>query len=493
MNRKHIALFLLAAMLATTACGGDTPDKPDNSDTTPANGNDTTPVVEGYDYQGKDFNDYEFAMLNLDTQYGSYIRFDFEEQTGEQLDDAVYDRNRYVEDQLNISLSEVILARGSEWQTGQAAICEALMQQVMADDDDYDAAYLPVIYKRDILADIYILNLADIPQLHIYEEYWDAAINESLTVNDNLFVASGPLNMMTLDTAWVMLFNQDLMDDLKMEYPYQLVRDGKWTIDKMGEYAAACANLNGDASFKFTEGGNAVYGILSHSSAPAKLLFSAGVDFYDIDKNGDIVLNLGDEKIFSTLEKLNSAMDIMSGKGYFNNGDINTVDGYVGAFNLERGVFLAAQLKESTVLRSMEATFGLLPYPKFDESQENYRVAIGTGSEYLGIPTTQDDPSRAGFILDALTYESHKDVLPVFYDVTLSQKGLRNDESIEMLEIVWNTRSISLLDFYGIDKLAGNLGNLISGGTGTGTASSIIATNEPTMIQLLDDFLASLE
>ncbi len=492
MKRKQItSLLLLAALLATASCGGggDTP----GNDTTPANDSDTTPVVEGYDYQGKDFGDYEFKVLNLDTQYSSYIRFDFEEQTGEQLDDAVYDRNRLIEDKLNVQLTEIILPRGSEWQTGQEAVCDLMMQQVMADDDDYDAGFLPIFYKRDLLADNYLLDLSNIPEMHVYDEYWDTTINNELTINDKLYVASGPLNFMTLDTAWILLFNQDMMDDYKMEYPYQLVRDGKWALDKFGEYTAAAANLNGDESFRWTENGNAVYGMVAHDSTPSAMLGALGIPAYERDKDGNLSILPTPERLYTALEKLNNACSIVDGEAYFNNGGIDDPKGYMGMFVNDRGLFIGAQLKEAVAFRSMESTFGLLPYPKIDETQETYYAGVGTGSEFLVIPTTQDDPSRAGLILDALTYESHNSVLPVFMDVTVSQKGLRNDDSIDMLEYVWAGRKMDLFGFYSIGTVRSDLGKLIVANNNIESAASTVATKEASIQIKFDDFIAAMQ
>ena len=43
-------------------------------------------------------------------------------------------------------------------------------------------------------------------------------------------------------------------------------------------------------------------------------------------------------------------------------------------------------------------------------------------------------------ILDALSYESYRDVLPLYYGQTISQKGLRDEDWIEMLSIINETR-----------------------------------------------------
>ena len=41
-----------------------------------------------------------------------------------------------------------------------------------------------------------------------------------------------------------------------------------------------------------------------------------------------------------------------------------------------------------------------------------------------------------------MTHDSFTDVIPVYYEHTVEQKGLRNDESIEMLEIMRQTRTV---------------------------------------------------
>lgn len=48
---------------------------------------------------------------------------------------------------------------------------------------------------------------------------------------------------------------------------------------------------------------------------------------------------------------------------------------------------------------------------------------------------TNQNTQQAGVILDEFSYQIYKDLMPVFYDVTVSQKGLRNEESIEMFGI----------------------------------------------------------
>ncbi len=482
MRRKQfISMLLLAAMLATVSCGGNASSGNDDS------GDITTepPVEAGYDFQGKNFNDYEFNVINLDYQWGSYISLDFAEDSSEMLDSEVWKRNRYIEGQLGFKLNEIILERGYEWQTGQEAICDAIYQQVMADGDEYDAGFLPVSFKPDLVTDSYLMNLADIPEMHVYDDYWDSSINEALTINGKLYTAGGPLNMMTTHTSWILVFNQNMMTDLGLDYPYQLVRDKKWTLDKLYEYTTAGANLNGDDTFTYTEGANAIYGIAAHTSVPAKMLFSADVDMYTRDSEGNFEFTYGGEKVYDALQKIMDATNIVNGNGTFENYNTN--------FSIGRCMLLGCELKDVQWFREVEEfSFGILPYPLYDEKQEDYRTSMGETSVFLVIPSTQDDPARAGLILDALTYESKESVLPVFYDVTLSQKNLRDEESLEMLEIIWESREINVLSFYGVDKLSDKLGKLISSSFNITSAASTIESDKSSMEQKLLELMEKM-
>lgn len=54
----------------------------------------------------RDFGGYEFTFLNIDKAY-TYRSVVSEEQTGEPMNDAIYLRNRKVEDRYNIRIKEI--------------------------------------------------------------------------------------------------------------------------------------------------------------------------------------------------------------------------------------------------------------------------------------------------------------------------------------------------------------------------------------------------
>ncbi|MBQ8508702.1 MAG: hypothetical protein IJ493_02230 [Clostridia bacterium] len=488
-TKRFMCAILALFMLAASSCGTTEPSNTDDTTTASGSSEDTTTAAVGYDYGDRNYNGYEFKVLNFDKCWNTYLYLDFTEQTGERLDDAVYNRNRKVEDELNFKFVEEKIAY-TGWGTGQNAILDRVTQAVMAGDYSYDAAYLPVSFKPGIVTDGYLYDLNELPGLNMDEDYWDVVLNESLELNGHLYTASSPLHLMSFDMADVLLFNQDLFDDKKLDYPYQLVRDGEWTLDKMYEYVTTIASLNGDESFAINASGNAIYGIASHNDIPFAMTYAAGFTISNKTDTG-ITLNIEDERLYNIVEKLGKMWNKEDGYAIIGT-DASQPNYYIGLFGSGRAGFITCELKASLELRDMDDTFGLIPMPKYDESQEGYRTMTGYSACLLTVPKIQQDPERTGVILDALSYESNESVLPVYYDVTVSQKGLRNEESIEMLEIIRAGRAAEYTRIYGISNTyVSKLLSLITSGS-TETAS-LAASQKTSMEESIATVLEALE
>ena len=254
---------------------------------------------------------------------------------------------------------------------------------------------------------------------------------------------------------------------------------------------AGVPSLNGDESFtKWNGEGNSVYAIANHISSTDAFLFSAENKL--MTRSGDtFTFTAATERMYSTIEKVSALLDKKSGNAYSDNGsDLSTKTGYYYAFMNNRAMFITAELKTALMMRTMESNFGLVPMPKYDEAQENYITYVNPISCFLTIPTTNPDMKRTGIILDALTYDSYKNCLPIYYDVTVSQKGLRNDDSIEMLQIVRDNRSTQVSNLYGItNKLNNQLQDVVL--NGNGKAASTIAAAEPEVEANLEKVLSA--
>lgn len=488
MKRKQLtSLILLAAVLTSAACGSTPSETPE---TTASNGDDTTTAAEtvGYQYPDKDYGGREFTVMNYDSMWDCVMALDFAEQNSDRLDDAIYNRNRKVEEKLGFKMNEVTQHYIGWFEAGNST--DLLMNNIMAGDNTYDAAYIPVTFKPAVVTEGYLYDLYKLPGMNLSEEWWDQVMVDTLTINGQLYAVTSPLHLMSLDMSWVMLFNQDMLDERNMEYPYQLVRDGKWTLDKWQEYVTAVASLNGDDSFTYSKSGKAIYGISHHPTAIEGMIYSAGNTLVK-EENGGYKLDLENEHLYNTLEKCFKLLDRTNGNRTGDTMSANE-DYYYNIFRDERAVFLTCELKTATVMRDMKATFGLLPYPKYDESQESYYTMMSASSCVLTVPNNIKDPEFTGTVLDALSYESLQTVLPEYYDISLSQKGLRNDDSIEMLQIIRNTRGVEFARVFGITSdILLEFRNLAD--SGSENYVSVIAASKSAIEENLNNFLKAFD
>jgi hypothetical protein len=255
---------------------------------------------------------------------------------------------------------------------------------------------------------------------------------------------------MAFDGTWSMFFNENMMTNLNLDMPYQHVYDNTWTIDTLIEYTKAAANLNGDETFVWRPEGKAVYGMSIHSVTPIKMILSAGEKFVKPNADGIPEYAIDNERFYDVYEKLTSFMLNTAGMSYHgSNVDFDAqAGGYDYIFANERSLFLTAEIKTAQLLRDVEFTFGIVPFPKFTSEQESYYSAVVSNLFVFTIPITNPDTSFAATIADVMSYESHKNILPIYFDITVAQKGLRNQESINMFDIIKDSRDFDLGDIY---------------------------------------------
>ena len=66
----------------------------------------------------------------------------------------------------------------------------------------------------------------------------------------------------------------------------------------------------------------------------------------------------------------------------------------------------------------------------------------------VAIPVTVPDRERTGIITEALCAESQYTLLPAYYDISLKTKFARDDESSEMLDLIFANRLYDIGHIY---------------------------------------------
>ena len=228
-----------------------------------------------------------------------------------------------------------------------------------------------------------------------------------------------------------MVFNKRLLDAYALESPYAMVDENRWVLDNVYEMVRkVSADLDGDGKMTATD----QWGMAAEGFDTYAQFIGCGERIFKNNADGYPELTVYNERAVSVIDKYMSM--VADTENY-------TTAVTVRTYNQGNAFLMATTMMTIRLFfRTMDDDFGMVPVPKYDEYQENYRevVSCGTSGAMIGVPITTKDPEFAGFVLEALSAESHKVLIPAYYDICFSTKYLRDEESVGMLDLVFANR-----------------------------------------------------
>ncbi|MHB1152692.1 MAG: hypothetical protein ACYCWE_16255 [Eubacteriales bacterium] len=447
--KKSLAWILLLALIVTTAACAAAADDSGIVTTVPESTEETAEESEDYSayYPDEDYEGYAFRILTPPNNGWSLNQLNSEELDGEVLNDAIYMRNRRIEELLNVKISIV----------ENSNIVSTVSKAVSGGADDFDMLYGYLYELSSLSQKSFLYNLLNVPVFNFDMPWWDKASVDLLEINGKLFFAENEINIQYDEATWVLFFNKTIVSDYSLASPYELVRDNKWTMDKMYEMMlAVTSDANGDGTMSAPED---MFGFATHSASYVALL--AGGNEKLIAKNTDGTFTVGMENerfgiVTEIVNKIIGAKEATVLPDKFKGARTNDNEWARNTFWVGRSLFYGEVIGTFNDLRNVDEDFGLLPFPKYESLQEYYTCYILNSAMALGMPFTSLDAERTGNIIEALAVDSHTSVLPAYYDVTITGKSLRDEESAEMLDIIFTYRQYDLgviFQWGGIDSL----------------------------------------
>lgn len=155
-----------------------------------------------------------------------------------------------------------------------------------------------------------------------------------------------------------------MAEDLQLNInPYDMVRDGTWTIDNYSNILYGVTVTLTATAFTIRKDR---YGVLIWDDSIMGVVNAAGVKCCDV-VDGQITLTLYNDKSVSVLEKyFKFALDKQVSFAYQRtNWDDKLI---INMFQNNQALFIQQLLQLIPKLREMDADFGVLPYYKYDEA-----------------------------------------------------------------------------------------------------------------------------
>lgn len=386
-----------------------------------------------YNFDGNEFR----AAQPESSAYEFYT----EELTGESTNDAVYNRNLKIEDRFNTKIVSV------NYQNSTSVIND-IKTLIAAGTDAFEVA-THVAYKAYTpISNGSYRNWYDVPNIDFTRPWWNELANTQNTINGILYTATGDINISSLLNTYAMFFNVDLANNygITAESLYNYVYEGTWTIDKMIELTSSIyQDTNGDG--KRDDGDTYGYAAWPGISSDAWLAaFDQPISVKDEDGFPTAALNT--DKTVAALEKIYNF--------YYNTdgayADMTTSEYEVTMFVNDQVVIVPSIFNDAfTQYRYMESTYGIIPYPKWDEAQTRYLTNARDQYTVIGIPTFKTDDSLEfiGVVTEALAAESWRSVFPQYYDVALKGKYSLDRDTANMVDLVLAGRNFDFAFLFG--------------------------------------------
>lgn len=465
--KRFIALSLLLSLILGTSCGsgGESGKETTSSADASSDGTDVTTAPEkdypkyDIDLGGEDFNILFFDAVKA-CGWSSDIPCDVDvaEQTGDVLSDAVYTRNRKIEDMYNLKI-KAYDSGDDAW-----ACYKVLEKSVMSGSGEYDAAFCKQQGFEQAAGNGYVTQLDGL--LDFDKPWWDSKSLEGFSVLGKTLAVSGDVTFMDKLSYIVIYFNKPMADDYNLGDIYQMVIDKQWTFDKMLSMCGlVSADLNEDGKMDKEDR----FGFAGQNDAGYEFYQSAGERFCTLDKDGVPYMSNDSERAIQIFTNIYTFMNDKT--NFFNRSKANiTVADAIEMFRSNRVLFMMRPLQTIMELRAMDADFGIIPTPMMDSTQKEYYTSIGfTVANAVMIPADVKDPAVSAQVLDTLSAESYYNLNSVLYDMVLGTKYTRDDSSSQNLDIIMNNVVYDPGCIYGFGGMAAAFNNVLKPDTITST------------------------
>ena len=370
MMKRRMALFLAVwfVLFACLSCGQSQEERETEANTPTEvrteNGGEeeTLSDTPNWDKVEKpDLGGISIDIVQCPPSANYYDALDWEEITGDKLGDAIYNRNRFVEEALHMTMN-VIKENGAGSMLEKSAI---------AGSGDYDLGFdLIQQYGGGLLQKGLLRSFNTIKTIDLSNPWWDQSALRDMTVEGQCFFGLMDISFDMLESLTVLFYNGELIVQNQLDDPYELFLENEWTIDRMKSIMEVVTqDKNGDDKMEIKKD---CFGLAGREYTFQPILFTSGVEIVSWhDEEKEFTLNMNDERFLTIAEAV-------AGIYYKGNPNVDYSDYDAGrvAFAEGRVLFYSRLLGDYNNMRTNEDDYGVICFPRIDYASDVTRYFV---------------------------------------------------------------------------------------------------------------------
>ncbi len=467
-----MALMTLSGMFA--ACANPL-ENPEVTTEGPSAAVTTAPVADEVTGGETDYVKDDLAeSYNFDTTITIYMWSDYTmmefyaEESGDIIDDAIFNRNNDVQQRLNITLDFVEEPGSAKKMTPWMTRAENDWQS----DNEYDiyAGYsrcAPQMVLKGMNA-----NLLEYDAFSVEKPWWPAALTTECTINDKLFFCSGDISTNLL---WMMtgtFYNKDLYETYYAgeKTPMDMVEENEWTMDKLFTITKDIYTDDGNNNKDDLD----TFGYVLYQTNIDAFQTAAGITSLVKDEDKGLALSPD-----FTSQRCADVCDLVGnfvkseGVLYNDSTKIRNI------FYEERALFITDRTfivagKDTSDTNKIEFSYGVVPQPKFTTDQETFLTNVGHPFTMYAVNSKTKDIEAAITTLEAMASASHRSVIPAVFEVTMKVRYTDDPQASRMYDILRENISFDAGRLF-CDMLGKSTANVFTNTALSGNPSGILS------------------
>ncbi len=228
--KQRLILLLAVLMLLSTAVAfvgcAEEADKPDETGTqTSAEVTEAVtedPLKTALDSARAEVNwgGEDFGILYVNDIAGYTEEVEIVEEKPSVINEAVHERNTLFEEYCNLKFVLIPTSNG--------AATSNLHAEVQTGTGDFYLHVQTASGTASAATSGYLYNYLDL-NIDYEQPWWDSGTLD-FALDGKVYFMNGPFNIVDDDVTFVFIFNKKLREEYQVENPYELVKNGTWTL-----------------------------------------------------------------------------------------------------------------------------------------------------------------------------------------------------------------------------------------------------------------------